>query len=82
MLSGYKDSMERGICPTQVYLGGTGQVKIWTGFDFYDKNPIQLMKNVNAKYDLAQRLALGLPISYDEFYDTEAWLRGTNKFSI
>lgn len=82
MLSGYKDSMKRGICPTQAYLDGTGQGKVWTRFDFYDENVPQLMKNVNAQYDLAQRLALGLPISYDEFYETEDWLRGTNKFNV
>lgn len=82
MLRGYQDSWNQGSCPTQVYLLGTGQINVWSELDFYSQNPIQLMKNVSDKYNLANRLALGLPVSYEEYNKTDNWLQSTNKFNI
>lgn len=67
MLNAYQLSKKEGICPTQVYLEGTRQGKVWTEFDFYDANSAQLLENVSAEYDLGKRISLGLPISQDEF---------------
>lgn len=82
MLGGYQDAWEQGGCPTQVYLFGTKQSKVWTEFDFYSQESSQLMKNVSDKYSLDKRLSLGLPVSYNEYYTTDEWLKGTNKFRI
>lgn len=82
MLSGYSESWYQGICPTQVYLFGTRQNKVWSEFDFYDHDPSQLIKNVSHEYSLARRLQLGLPISCDEYDTTNGWLQSTNKFNI
>lgn len=82
MLRGYQDSWDQGSCPTQVYLFGTGKSTVWNELDFYSQDSSQLMKNVCHKYDLARRLSLGLPVSYDEYNTTDEWLQGTNKFSI
>ena len=67
MLRGYTDSWNQGICPTQVYLFGTGQSNVWSELDFYNRDYSQLMKNVSDRYNLAKRLSLGLPVSYDEY---------------
>ena len=82
MLRGYTDSWNQGICPTQVYLFGTRQSNVWSELDFYDQDSGQLMKNVSDKYNLARRLSLGLPVSYDEYNSSNEWLQSTNKFNI
>ncbi len=82
MLRGYQDSWDQGSCPTQVYLFGTGQSNVWNELDFYSQDSSQLMKNVCDKYNLARRLSLGLPVSYDEYNRMNKWLQRTNKFNI
>lgn len=82
MLMGYEDSWHQGICPTQVYLSGTRQSKVWSEFDFYNQDSSQLLKSVSNQYSLARRLQLGLPVSYDEYTATNEWLQSTNKFNI
>lgn len=82
MLSGYTDSWEHGICPTQVYLFGTRQNHVWFEFDFYDQDPSQLMQDVKNRYNLARRLSLGLPVSYDEYNESYELLQSTNKFNV
>ncbi len=81
-LKGYKDIDGIGICPTQVYLCGVRQNKVWSEFDFYDQDSSKLIKNVCGEYNLAKRLSLGLPVTADEYYDTYSWLQTTNKFNI
>ncbi len=82
MLNGYQKSWAQGCCPTQVYLYGTMQNKVWTELDFYNQDYSQLMKNVSARYDLSKRLSLGLPVSYEEYNTTDECLQSTNKFSV
>lgn len=82
MLNGYQDSWDQGSCPTQVYLFGIRQSKVWTELDFYSQESSQLIKNVSGKYDLDKRLSLGLPVSHDEYNTMNEWLENTNKFSI
>ena len=81
-LRGYEESWNEGSCPSQVYLYGIRQENVWKEFDFYDQNGEQLFRNVSAQYNLCQRLTLGLPVSYDEYYDTYNWLQSANKFSV
>lgn len=81
-LKGYKDIDIQEICPTQVYLCGTRQDKVWSGFDFYDQDSSKLIKHVCGEYNLAKRLSLGLPVTVNEYYDTYSWLQTTNKFNI
>lgn len=67
MLRGYLEDRNKGSsCPTQVYLLGTRQDKIWYELDFYSEDYYQLLKNVSDQYSLDRRLSLGLPIDYDE----------------
>lgn len=80
-LKGYQESWEHGTCPTEVYLLGTRQGKVWNEFDFYDGDSSKLMKKVNDKFELSKRLKLGLPISYNEYNRTDEWLHSTNKYN-
>lgn len=82
MLRGYQDSWNQGICPTQVYLLGTGKINVWNELDFYSQDSSKLIKNVSNKYNLSTRFALGLPVSYEEYNKTDNWLQSTNKFNI
>ncbi|MBE6138770.1 MAG: hypothetical protein E7173_03400 [Firmicutes bacterium] len=82
MLRGYQDSWNEGICPTQVYLFGTRQSKVWLDFDFYNQDSKQLIKTVSEQNNLARRLSLGLPVTYEEYEKTHDWLQTTNKYSI
>ncbi len=83
MLRGYTDSWNQGICPTQVYLFGTGQSNVWSELNFYNQEYSQLMKSVSDGYNnLTRKLSLGLPVSYDEYNIMDEWLQDTNKFSI
>ena len=82
MLKGYQESWNEGTCPTEVYLSGIRQSKIWSEFDFYSQDSEQLMKSVSEKYSLTKRMSLGLPISYGEYETTDNWLHTTNKFNI
>lgn len=82
MLRGYEDSWNQGTCPTEVYLVGTRQGRVWNEFDFYDQDSSQLIKNVSCQYNLNRRLSLGLPINYNEYSELNDWLQSTNKFNI
>lgn len=82
MLRGYTDSWNQGICPTEVYLFGIGQGNVWSELDFYDQDSNQLLRNVSDSFDLGRRLALGLPVSINEYNACNDWLQSTNKFSI
>lgn len=82
MLKGYEEAMNRGSCPTKVYLFGTNQGKVWTEFDFFDQNYSQLLINVRNEYDLFRRLQLGLPISDDEYDCMNRLLKSSNKFNF
>lgn len=82
MLKGYEDAWSEGICPTQVYLYGTGQSHIWQGFDFYNPDTNILMENVQKQYSLAKRLSFGLPVYYQEYETSNNWLSTTNKFNV
>ena len=82
MLKGYADSWNQGICPTQIYLFGTRQGKVWSELDFYDADASKLMKNVSDRYPLVRRLSLGLPVNYEEYNSSDGWLHSTNKFNI
>ncbi len=63
-LRGYFDSYrKRGVCPTQLYLSAIGHNDVWTNFDFYNNDVKKLKKQVSDKYDLIERLRLGLPVS-------------------
>lgn len=63
-LRGYLDSYRKGgICPTQLYLSAIGHNDVWTSFDFYSNDVKKLKKQVSDKYDLIERLRLGLPVS-------------------
>ncbi len=81
MLKGYPESWEFGSCPTQVYLFGYHQNQVWYDLDFYDSDPDKLMENVS-KYNLPERLSLGLPISIREYNSTNNILQRTNKYNV
>lgn len=82
MLKGYQESWSQGGCPTQVYLLGTRQSKVWSEFNFFDLNSSKLMANVSKEYNLSRRLHLGLPVTYSEYEKTYEWLQSTNKFNM
>ena len=70
MLQGHKESWyDGGICPTQVYLFGTGHENTWYEIDDSEQ------------FGLAKRLTLGLKVSYDEYQSAVDWLQTTNKYN-
>lgn len=82
MLKGYQDCWNQGICPTQVYLLGVGQEKVWSQLDFYSCDYKKLMENVCLMYSLANRFSFGLPVIYDEYKWLDDCLQRTNKFNV
>ena len=80
MLSGYSTFWSQDICPTHAYLQVSRRNNMLKEFDFYSEDAGQLLDNVSAKYTLARRLSLGLPVSKIEYCSAERWLQNTNKF--
>ena len=77
MVAGYQDTLYQGSCPSLFYLQNNEQESIWKDLSFYDENPKVLVKKVNETYNLEKRLTLGLPVSIDEFEQTNNWLQTT-----
>lgn len=80
MLQAYHETLFNGICPTYIYLHENDQDTIWRDLSFYDDNPKVLYKKVKETHNLSKRLALGLPIEYDEYESVNNMLHNTNRY--
>ena len=76
ILQGYQlFSNNKIICPTYYYLLKTGKERIWSDFEFYNKDDKKLLENVNNQFDLEKRMNFGLPISNLEYNKYKSLIR-------
>lgn len=73
---------QNGICPTQFFLYGTDQKEVWYNYDFVVPDYDEMIRILSKRYDLNQRLRLGLPIHTSEYVKKDDWLYTTNKYKL
>ena len=63
----YKKMSDYNYCPTELYLKSNCLDQVWKDFNFYNSNSKLLRENVMNKYNLNQRLHLGLYLTEKEY---------------